>query len=493
MKNHLLKFRVLILLLFVVMESPAQEWANAWAGPYLKQSGRDITALPNGNFMAAGRAIEGTYDALGFFTPNEADIFLVEITPQGDTVRSILVRNGEPGALELLSALTPTGDNGFILAGQLEDETGGEGLLVIRIDDAGNKIWETTFDFEAREDFREAIRASGGGFVLLGNYRGSTGNSTGFAMKIDEDGNLLWQLPLEWPSGRALSVQAAQELPNGDLLIGGSAAFSGGAAEGGYLMKTDKDGELIWAREYEGVSFVDAIAATPGGSIYLGVFSDFNFITSEYQVMKTDAEGNALWLNNYPSGNFDLNIFLKRVAPDMVAFVGNSLAYSDEFEVEDAFTYFGVVDTMGNLLSSAAYAPAESSETLFNIAQATDGCLAAVGTSTDTVAGSEPRLFCTVLQCFEPLAALNTRPSATTTKLSISPNPTVNRCIVALPESVRLTKGRLSIFDDSGRMIHSITAGQGQVEISTAGWAPGLYHVLWRTGRKAFSGRVLKW
>lgn len=493
MKAYHLKLCILFPLLLFFFESPCQEWANSWAGPFLKQSGRDIVALPNGNFMAAGRAIEGSYDGFGFFTPSEADIFLLEINPQGDTVRSIFIRNRALGTLELVSVLETTTDNGFILAGQFRDDAGDQDLLAIRIDGAGNKVWEKTYDFESREDFNEIIRAVDGGFVLVGSYWGSAGNHTGFALKIDEGGNLLWQRDLVWATGRASSALAAEQLANGDLLIGGRGELSNGATEGGYLLKTDKDGELIWSKEYGAVSFVNAIAAMPGGSICLGVFSDFDFITSKYQIMKTDAEGNTAWLNSYPSGGFDLSIFLKRVAPDKIAFVGNSLIYSEGGgNVEDSYAFFGVVDTMGNLLSAQAYEPAESSESLASIALSTDGCLAAMGTSTDTAAGSEPRLFCVGLQCFEPLTAVNSALAATIPGLRITPNPTDGPCFIEVPEGGPFSEGRLSIFDETGRMILSKTARMQRVEISTAGWPPGVYHLLWKTEKEAFSGQIVK-
>ena len=493
MKAYHLQIWILLPLLFISVKSIGQEWANSWGGPYLKQSGQDIVALPNGHFMAAGRAIEGSYDGFGFFTPSEADIFLLEINPQGDTVRSIFIRNRTLGTLELVSVLETTTDNGFILAGQLRDDAGDQDLLAIRIDGDGNKIWEKTYDFESREDFDEIIRTADGGFLLVGSYWGSMGNYTGFAMKIDEDGNQLWQIPLVWPGGQANSVLAAEELANGDLLIGGRGALSIGATDGGYLLKTDKDGEFIWIKEYAGVSFVNAIAATPGGAIFLGVFSDFNFITSEYEIMKTDEEGNTIWTQQYPSGGFDLSLFLKRVAPDKIAFVGNSLTYSEnDLDVEDSYLYFGLLDTMGNLLSSLFYEPAESSEGLDNITLNSDGCLAAVGTSTDTAAGSEPRLFCTLLECFGPLSTVKPALAPARPGLRMSPNPAEGPCFIELPKGGQFPEGRLSIFDETGRMILSKTARMQRVEISTAGWPPGVYHLLWKTEKEAFSGQIVK-
>lgn len=496
MKNSHPTICTLLLLLFFSAGASAQEWAHSWPGPYLKQSGRDIAALPNGNFMATGRAIEGVYDASGFFTPNEADIFLLEITPEGDTVRSILVQNREVGSLELVSVLAPTEDNGFILAGQMEGSSGNgeEDLLAMRIDGDGDKIWETIFDFGTREDFKEARRTEDGNFVLAGYYMEEPNQRTGFAMKIDPDGNILWNLPLVWQNGRASSVLDLEELPGGDLLICGRGALANHTIEGGFLLKANTAGSLIWVKEYEEASFVDAIAAMPDGSVFLGLFSGFNFITSEYQIMKTDADGNTIWLNSYPSEDFDLSIHLKRVASDKIAFVGNSLIYSQAgLDVEDAYTYFGLIDTVGNLLSSFAHAPAESSETLFSTALGANGCLAAVGTSTDTAIGSEPRLFCSVLQCFEPLNTARPIVRGTNPGLRIFPNPSATSCFIALPEGMEPPDGKLSVFGPTGKMVLSKTVGGRRLEISMESWPPGIYQILWGIGPKAYSGRIVRW
>lgn len=480
-------------LLFFFTKTVGQEWANSWQGPFSRLSGSDLVAMPNGNFMATGRAIDGYYDGQGFFIPTEADFYLLEINQQGDTVRSIHIRDREPGVLELASVIEMDGDNGFIVAGQLESGNANEDLLVIKTDEAGNLIWEKTFDLGEREDFREIIRTADSGFLLTGYYKDTLNSYTGFAMKIDGLGNQQWQLPLLWPMGKAESASTAVQLVSGELLIGGRGSFSNGATSGGYLLKIDADGGFIGVKEFEEIALVNSIATTSNGNIYMGVYSTFNFITAEFEVMKTDAAGNIIWHKAYPSGGFDSDISLKNTASDDIAFAGTVLTFSENgFDVDDSYAYFGLIDSMGNLLSSIAYEPAESSESLFNIAENTNGCLAAVGASEDTITGAEPQLFCILFQCSSPINAANAAPTQDSRTLQITPNPVSGHFVINLDEAEYSANGKLSIFDSSGRLILLQTTKSRCLEISTAGWPAGMYQVFWETEKGAISGQMFK-
>jgi hypothetical protein len=92
------------------------------------------------------------------------------------------------GEIELKSA-TARADGNVVLAGVL----GLEGhAFAMQIDEQGDVLWSRSF---AGDDFKHVRTTSDGGCVLAGRY--DAGNADFYAVKLDADGELVWQSSLD--------------------------------------------------------------------------------------------------------------------------------------------------------------------------------------------------------------------------------------------------------------------------------------------------------
>lgn len=82
-------------------------------------------------------------------------------------------------------------NDGFVIAG-----IAGEGYLknshawVLKVDSAGNEVWNRTYYGECISHFHTIVRVDGG--YLAGCFTGC-GKPYPWLLKIDEDGNILWE------------------------------------------------------------------------------------------------------------------------------------------------------------------------------------------------------------------------------------------------------------------------------------------------------------
>lgn len=165
--------------------------------------------------------------------------------------------------------------------------------------------WSSRYDGPvggADEPAAVAVDASGNVFVAGTTSR--PGGKTGYAtLKYDADGRLQWLKR----SGAAQSATAAALA----LDASGNALVTG-ESEGEVLtVKYDGEGKELWSRRYRsGTGHVDAaraIAVSSDGSVFVAGDSIPPGGTSDFLIVKYDAEGALLWANRYdgPAGNSD--------------------------------------------------------------------------------------------------------------------------------------------------------------------------------------------
>ncbi len=111
---------------------------------------------------------------------------------------------------ETFNSVVETSDNGLIAVGSSKstisgnltsDNNGDNDGLIVKFDEAGNKVWDKQVGGSFSDNFNSVIETSDRGLVAEG-YSGSNGDGTltsinnggndGLIVKFDEDGNQLW-------------------------------------------------------------------------------------------------------------------------------------------------------------------------------------------------------------------------------------------------------------------------------------------------------------
>ncbi|TDQ32705.1 hypothetical protein CLV82_0538 [Zeaxanthinibacter enoshimensis] len=161
-------------------------------------------------------------------------------------------------------------DGGFVISGFSEsddfDISGSKGsydFWVIKVSELGELIWERSYGGSGIEISYDIAATDDGGFVIVGNSINGDGDvaevygeSDAWILKIDGNGNMLWQKSIGgsgFDTARSITVGKS-----GDLIISGYSNSDDGYLDNNqgendaWVMKTDASGNLIWKDSFGG-------------------------------------------------------------------------------------------------------------------------------------------------------------------------------------------------------------------------------------------------
>ena len=188
-----------------------------------------------------------------------------------------------------------------------------------------------------------------GGFVGIGQHEGSgsAGDCDVYAYKVDECGNLEW-MKLMGTSAQE-GGKSIYQRRNGNLLLVGLYNATG------FLMELNINGNLIWEKRYNGISWSIAVTEDANNHLYVtGTTSS----TGEYVVMHCDPTGNVIWSNVYNS--------LGQLPASIIGLPGNRFIVLAAYAVPSGDFALNCIDNAGNILWSKTYGGTGFSDTDHN-------------------------------------------------------------------------------------------------------------------------------
>ena len=200
---------------------------------------------------------------------------------------------------------------------------------IIKINANGQKLWDKTFGGDQEEILTSLIATRDGGYLLGGiSQSGKSGDKSEpiqvkgdhdyWLVKIDAAGNKLWDKTLGTPNFDYLTAMIAT--PDGGYLLGDD-NFS--------LTKIDATGKLTWRKSVSNPTDpdfkrgLDALLLTPDGNYLLGGTSYKIATEDNYRVLKLDTTGNIIWDKSF-GGSDDDNLEALVIAPDGGYLLGGS-------------------------------------------------------------------------------------------------------------------------------------------------------------------------
>jgi len=195
-----------------------------------------------------------------------------------------------------------TSDGGYIVAGATESfGAGSYDVFLIKTDANGNVQWAKTYGGTGTERAFSVQQTSDGGYIVAGQTTSfGAGYNDVFLIKTDANGNVQWAKTYggtndDWAS----SVQQTSD--GGYILAGWTTSFGAGWRDI-FLIKTDANGNVQWAKTYGGTGWDEAgsVRQTPdGGYIVASVTYSFGSGSGDVFLIKTDASGNLQWAKTY--------------------------------------------------------------------------------------------------------------------------------------------------------------------------------------------------
>ena len=238
------------------------------------------------------------------------------------------------------SASPPSGNKttAFYGTGQ-----GGGDLWVVKINGIGKKLWERSFGGNDRDDMVAVRQLPDGGYVVAGWSRsGASGNKASLSfghsdywlIRLDSAGDKIWEKHYGGSLGEELTGFIVTV--DGGFVLGGlsqsgiegnkTAPNHGEVTEDYWIVRTDPDGNIIWDKTYGGTGrdwFGAVVQTTDGGYLLGGTslsLSDgnktvANFGNGDCWVVRIDSGGGVLWDKAY-GGNSTDYLFAILPTPD---------------------------------------------------------------------------------------------------------------------------------------------------------------------------------
>lgn len=192
-------------------------------------------------------------------------------------------------------------ENGFFNPTQTEFQTHDADIFIVKTDKNGNKLWSKTYGGDKHDWCKDIIAAPDGGYFVSGSTQSfGAGSFDIFLMKIDENGNELWMKTF---GGSAFDYgEKLQMGADGTIFIAGtSASYSLNHKPDHFIIKTDIEGNEIWAETFgtDQSEYTTGLVATPdSGVVFTGWYNAGEIGKADLVFYKLSKEGKTQIISN---------------------------------------------------------------------------------------------------------------------------------------------------------------------------------------------------
>jgi len=237
-----------------------------------------------------------------------------------------------------------TGDGGILVVGDGNNLSSGLGLsdlVVLKLDNSGNLLWEKAFGGTGYEYAHGVTRTPDNGFLVVGR---TWNNDYDFlALKIDSEGNRQWATRIG--GGLADTGWSVTETADGGYAMAGATRSFGSGFSDLMVAKLDAGGNFLWARVFGGTNYDEAkaVTGTPDGGVMVAARTRSFTSNTELLLMKLDASGNMEWAKDFSTTSI--------IPRSIISTADGNYMVAGEVWPAGAWCFFAMkVDPSGNLL-----------------------------------------------------------------------------------------------------------------------------------------------
>ncbi|QMU31040.1 hypothetical protein [Adhaeribacter radiodurans] len=305
-----------------------KEWDQRYGG-----SGEDylnsIISTSDGGYLLAGSSLSDKSGDKSQTSQGDRDYWIVKIDAQGTKQWDKRYGGSDYDELKQVIQL-PSGR--YLLAGTSSSPAsgdkrpgsqGGQDYWVLKISATGEKIWDKRYGGSG-EDVLEGLAPTLDGGLLLGGTstsgvsgdktQASRGNSDFWLVRIDGDGNLLWDKRYGGSGEDQLLALGSTGTSSGNFFVAGTSTSGKGgdktqAGQGGkdyWFLKLNSKGGKLWDKVYGGSQDEElrSVILTQEGGYLLGGSSTSNKSgdkteasqgKKDYWLVKTNDKGQLQW------------------------------------------------------------------------------------------------------------------------------------------------------------------------------------------------------
>lgn len=212
--------------------------------------------------------------------------------------------------IDIGSHVIQTSDGGYAVTGYTRSfgTMSGRNVLLLRTDSAGNQISIGGYGGNSDEEGYGIVQTPDGGFVIAG-YTSSFGSGMKdvVLLKINSSGVQEWLRVFGGSNDE--EAYSLKLLPDGGFILAGATSSFGAGGRDIYLIRTDANGFLVWAKTLGGLSSDGAWSVDltyDGGFIITGwTFSYGPGYVGNTWLVKTDSLGNQKWHKYFGGADVD--------------------------------------------------------------------------------------------------------------------------------------------------------------------------------------------
>ncbi len=456
--------------------SPDTLWTRTYGGSYSEEA-RCVQQTEDGGYIVAGYT-----DSFG---AGNSDFYLVKTNSEGDTLWTRTY--GRSYYKDRAYSVQQTTDGGYIVAGYTESFVADSGdFYLVKTNSEGDTLWTRTYGGSSDEWIECVQQTTDGGYIMAGT---SSSFGSGFydfyVIKTDSQGNSLWASAYGGSSyDGAYSIQ---QTIDGSYIVAGLTWSFGGGRDDLYLVKMNSQGDTLWTRTYGGSNFDEAESVqqtTDGGYIVAGCTQSFGMGSVDFYLVKTDSQGDTLWTRTYGGSDWEMACSIQQTTDG--GYIAAGITKSFGAGIYDF--YLVKTDAQGDTLWTRTFGGISYDEA-YSVQQTTDGGYIVAGRTNSFGAG------------FYDFYLVKTGPDISPAKYLEHPSPTdytlypnfpnpfnpYTQITYSLPKSCKVS---LRIFNLLGQEIallvnESQSAGTHTIVFNSAGLSSGIY--LYRLNAENFS------
>ena len=194
-----------------------------------------------------------------------------------------------------------TTDGGFIALGGIDAvswDVGGDCLL-LKTDGNGNILWNKRFGGSGTDNGHGLLQTDDGGYIISAITESyGAGSYDAWVIKTDMAGNELWNKTYGGSSYDLAEKSIPNTVDGGYLLVGSTLSFGTSSSRDGWLIKIDENGNELWNKTYgteNDEHLWEVHITSDNGFIMIGYVDDSSNNRRDAWVIKTDALGIVQW------------------------------------------------------------------------------------------------------------------------------------------------------------------------------------------------------
>ncbi len=296
-------------------------WQKTYGGAVF-ESASAIQPLPDGGYIMVGSTAS--------FGAGETDAWVLKLNSDG-----IVVWQKTYGGtvIDSASAIQPTSDGGYILAGSTQSFGGGNSYAwVLKLDGDGTVEWQKAYggtNFDSAYDIHPTLD---GGYIVLGNIAVGGESIHVRVLKLNSDGTVAWQKTYGGADYETSS--AIWPTSDGGYII---AADSASVVTGipyhfhhVWILKLESDGTVAWQKTYGStdIHIPSAIQPTPDGGYIVAAFTvSFGAGSMDFWVLKLNSDGTVAWQKAYGGTDWEQAMAIKLTSDGGYIIAGQTISF----------------------------------------------------------------------------------------------------------------------------------------------------------------------